>query len=48
MNKQELKDKLAKAEAKADSLLIRLAGSSYTVGILVALLLLALIVWAWW
>ena len=48
MNTQKLKDNLSKLEAKADGLLIRLAGSSYTVGILVALLLLALIVWAWW
>jgi len=48
MNTQKLKDNLSKLEAKTDRLLIRLAGSSYTVGILVALLLLALIVWAWW
>ena len=48
MNTQKLKDNLSKFEAKADRLLIKAAGCSYTVGILAAVLVALIVLVVLW
>jgi len=43
-----LKDNLTKLETKTDTFLRRLADSSYSVASILAAVVIAVIVWAWW
>jgi len=55
MDPQKFKDNLTKLETKTDNVLvrageamIRFAKHSYTVGVIAIVILIAVIVWAWW